>query len=103
MAEKIAKTQLVDLVADKANISKKDASEAISALLECIVEALKSGKHVGLPGVGTLSITETREREGVRPGTTNRITIPAGKKVRFKVATTLKESLQTIVIPAKSE
>ncbi|MBB6097123.1 DNA-binding protein HU-beta [Deinobacterium chartae] len=93
MADKIAKTQLIDLVADKTNLSKKQASEAVSAVLDSIVEALRKGQSVGLPGLGTFSVTETKERSGVRPGTTDRITIPAGKKIRFKVATTLKGEL----------
>ena len=89
-SNKIAKTQLI---ADKTSLSKKDAGEAVSVLLEAIVDALRGGGSVGLPGLGTLSVTETKERQGVRPGTTDKITIPAGKKIRFKVATTLKEAL----------
>lgn len=93
MAEKIAKTQLIDIVASKTKLSKKDAGEAISIVLDTIVESLQQGKSVGLPGLGTLSVTSTKERQGVRPGTKERITIPAGKKIRFKVATTLKDDL----------
>nr|WP_051963539.1 HU family DNA-binding protein [Deinococcus misasensis] len=93
MAEKIAKTQLIDIVASKTKLSKKDAGEAISVALDAIIESLKEGKSVGLPGLGTLSVTATKERQGVRPGTKERITIPSGKKIRFKVATTLKDEL----------
>jgi DNA-binding protein HU-beta len=93
MSDKIAKTQLVDLIADKTSLSKKEAGEAVSVLLDAIIDTLKKGGSVGLPGLGTLSVTETKERQGVRPGTTERITIPAGKKIRFKVATTLKGDL----------
>lgn len=93
MSEKIAKTQLVDLIASKTSLSKKEASEAITVMLDAIIDTLKKGGSVGLPGLGTLSVTTTKERQGVRPGTTERITIPAGKKIRFKVATTLKGEL----------
>lgn len=92
-SSKIAKTQLIELIADKTSLSKKDAGEAVTVMLEAIVDALRGGGSVGLPGLGTLSVTETKERQGVRPGTTDKITIPAGKKIRFKVATTLKEAL----------
>ena len=92
-SNKIAKTQLVDMVADKSSLNKKQAGEAVATVLDAIVEALRSGKSVGMPGLGTLSVTNTASRQGVRPGTSERITIPAGKKVRFKVATTLKGSL----------
>lgn len=91
--EKVGKQQLTELVASKAGLSKKDASLAVDALLETVVTAIKEGKTVGLPGLGTLSITETKERQGVRPGTTERITIPAGKKIRFKTASGLQDSL----------
>lgn len=87
--EKIAKTQLVETVAQKTSLTKKDASEVITVLLEEVVSALKAGRTVGLPGLGTLSIRETRERTGVKPGTTERLTIPAGKKIRFKAASNL--------------
>ena len=93
VAHKIAKTQLIDLMASKTNLNKKESGEAISALLDSVIVALKEGKSVGLPGLGTLSVAQTAERQGVRPGTNERITIPAGKKVRFKVASTLKGSL----------
>lgn len=92
-AEKIAKTQIIDAVADKTSLNKKQAGEAVAVMLDVVVEALKEGKSVGLPGLGTFSVAHTAERQGVRPGTSEKITIPAGKKVRFKVASTLKGSL----------
>jgi len=91
--EKIAKTQIIELVSDKTSLNKKQASEAVAAMLDIVVNSLKGGKSVGLPGLGTFSVASTAERQGVRPGTSERITIPAGKKVRFKVASTLKSGL----------
>jgi DNA-binding protein HU-beta len=90
---KIAKTQIIDLVADRTSLNKKQAGDAVATMLDAIVGALKSGQSVGLPGLGTLSVAQTAERTGVRPGTSQKITIPAGKKVRFKVASTLKGTL----------
>ena len=90
---KVAKTQLVEMVADKTGLTKKQSEEAISSMLECVVSALQGGKSVGLPGLGTLSVKETAARTGVRPGTSEKIQIPAGKKVAFKVASTLKGNL----------
>ncbi|MFC4455810.1 HU family DNA-binding protein [Deinococcus sonorensis] len=91
--EKIAKTQIIDLVADKTSLNKKQAGEAVASMLDVVVEALRGGKSVGLPGLGTFSVAKTAARQGVRPGTSEKITIPAGKKVRFKVASTLKSGL----------
>ncbi|KQR37811.1 hypothetical protein ASF71_14555 [Deinococcus sp. Leaf326] len=90
---KIAKTQLVEQVADKTGLTKKQADEAVSALLDATVEALRAGKTVGLPGLGTMSVKTTAARTGVKPGTSEKIQIPAGKKVAFKVASTLKGTL----------
>jgi len=56
-------------------------------------EALRAGQTIGLPGVGTLSVKATAARTGVKPGTAEKIQIPAGKKVSFKIATDLKKSL----------
>ena len=92
-SHKVAKTQLVETVADKTGLTKKQSEEAVSSMLDVIVSALKSGKSVGLPGLGTLSVKATAARTGVRPGTSEKIQIPAGKKVAFKVATTLKGEL----------
>ncbi|GGR41738.1 HU family DNA-binding protein [Deinococcus ruber] len=92
-SEKLSKTQLIELVAGRSNMTKKDAGLAVDAALDAIVEALKGGKSVGLPGLGTLDVRATAARTGVRPGTSEKIQIPAGKKVGFKVASTLKADL----------
>lgn len=92
-AEKLNKSQLVEMVAEETGLTKKQSDEAVSCMLDSIIGALKEGKSVGLPGLGTLSVKETAARTGVKPGTTERIQIPAGKKVAFKVATTLKGNL----------
>ena len=91
--EKIGKAELVDLIAQKASLNKKRADDAFSAALEVIVDTLKSGGKIGLPGFGTLEVRETQARGGVRPGTKERIEIPAGKKLAFKVASDLKADL----------
>ena len=92
-SSKVAKTQLVERVADKTGLTKKQSEEAVSAMLGVVVDAIRGGQSVGLPGLGTLSVKATAARTGVRPGTSERIQIPAGKKVAFKVASTLKSSL----------
>ncbi|MDO4264173.1 MAG: HU family DNA-binding protein [Deinococcus sp.] len=92
-AEKMNKSQLVEKVAEQTGLTKKQADEAVSTMLDTVVEALRGGQAMGLPGLGTLSVKETAARTGVKPGTTEKIQIPAGKKVAFKVATTLKGNL----------
>jgi DNA-binding protein HU-beta len=90
---KIGKAELTDMIVAQAGLSKKDASAALSTMLEVVAGALRSGQTVGLPGLGTLSVKATAARQGVRPGTSEKIQIAAGKKVAFKVAADLKKSL----------
>lgn len=92
-SNKVGKAQLVDLMADQSTLTKKQSDAVFSSMLDLIVEALKGGKSIGLPGLGTLSVKATAARTGVRPGTSDKIQIPAGKKVAFKVASTLKGNL----------
>ncbi len=90
---KIAKAQLVDMVADKTSLTKVQSEGVVSAMLDAVVRSLQGGQSVGLPGLGTLSVKETAARTGVKPGTSEKIQILAGKKVSFKVASTLKNEL----------
>lgn len=90
---KLTKTEIAEQIAERANLPRKQASEAFDAMVEIMVDTLKSGKSVGLPGLGTLSVKETAARTGVRPGTNDKVQIPAGKKVAFKVAVSLKGTL----------
>ncbi|MBZ9752288.1 HU family DNA-binding protein [Deinococcus sp. HMF7604] len=92
-SNKIAKTQLVDMVADKTGLTKKQSEEAVSAVLDIVVDTLKGGQSVGRPGLGTLSVKATAACTSVRPGTSEKIQIPASKKVAFKVASDLKKNL----------
>lgn len=91
--QKIAKAELAARISEQTGLSRKQAGDVVTAATDLMVAALKEGCTVGLPNLGTFSISHTSERQGVRPGTTERITIPAGKKVRFKMSTGLKEQL----------
>ncbi|GHF92841.1 hypothetical protein GCM10017783_00850 [Deinococcus piscis] len=91
--EKVAKAELAAHISEQTDLSRKQAGDVVSVAVSLMVDALKQGRTVGLPGLGTFSISHTAQRQGVRPGTTERITIPAGKKVRFKISTGLKERL----------
>lgn len=92
-ANKIAKTGLVDAVAAQTDLTRVQSDAVVTAVLESLVNAVQEGKSVTLNGVGTFSVRATAARTGVRPGTTERIQIPAGKKLGFKVSSTLKADL----------
>ncbi|MFC6618049.1 HU family DNA-binding protein [Deinococcus radiophilus] len=91
--QKVAKAELAARISERTGLTRKQASDVVSAATGLMIGALRTGQTVGLPNLGTFSISRTAERQGVRPGTTDRITIPAGKKVRFKISTGLKDKL----------
>ena len=87
------KNDLVGLVADKADISKAQAGEAVDAVLEAISGALKSGDEVRLVGFGTFAVSERKATTGRNPATGAEIQIPASKQAKFRPGKTLKDSL----------
>lgn len=89
------KADLVDSVAAKTDLSKKDAGDAIDAVIETITKHLKKGERVQLPGFGSFSISERAARTGRNPATGATIHIPASKSVRFKMGKDLKETVNS--------
>lgn len=89
---KVAKTQLVILVAEKTGLDRKQAGDVVSTMLDVIVSALRRGQSVGLPGLGTLSVKVTA-RIGVRPGNRKTMQMPAGRDVVFKASSVMTQSL----------
>lgn len=89
------KTQLIDKVAEKAEITKVDAKKAVDALVDAIGEALKDGNDgkVAILGFGTFSVTERGERIGRNPQTKQEIKIPAKKVIKFKAGSELESKL----------
>ena len=87
------KTQLVDVVAAKAGIKKKEAEAAVNAMTDAIAEALKAGDKVQLIGFGTFDVKETAAREGRNPKTGETITIAASKHPAFSAGKALKDSV----------
>ena len=85
------KTDLVNVVASEANLSKKDAEAALNATLAAISDALKSGDKVQLIGFGTFEVKESAAREGRNPKTGETIKIDAAKKPAFSASKVLKE------------
>lgn len=89
------KTQLIDKVAEKAEITKADAKKAVDALFEAVGDALldaNDGK-VAILGFGTFSVSERGERIGRNPQTKQEITIPAKKVIKFKAGSELEAKL----------
>ncbi|MCB1631598.1 MAG: HU family DNA-binding protein [Pseudomonadales bacterium] len=87
------KAELVDLIADKADISKASAARVLDATLEGIVAALRDGDQVALVGFGTFSVKQRAERQGRNPKTGEAMTIAASRSVGFKPGKTLRDAI----------
>lgn len=88
------KTELINAVAAKAEISKNDADKALAAVLGAIEEALVNGDKVQLIGFGTFEVKERAARTGHNPKTGASIEIAASKVPSFKAGAALKNAVK---------
>jgi DNA-binding protein HU-beta len=89
------KTDLINQISEKANLTKKDAGRAIDALFETIMEALAAGEKVQIVGFGNFEIRERSARKGRNPQTGEEIEIAASKIPVFKPGKALKDMVNT--------
>ncbi len=89
----MSKQQLVEMIAEKAGLTKADAARALDATMESISEALKKGEKVSLVGFGTFATSERPAREGRNPRTGETVKIAARTAVTFKAGSKLKEAV----------
>ncbi len=87
------KTELIAAVAEKAELSKKDAESAITAVVDVITESLRKGEKVQLVGFGSFEVKDRAERMGRNPQTKEPIPIPASKAPVFKAGKPLKDAV----------
>ncbi|QCR30529.1 HU family DNA-binding protein [Priestia megaterium] len=88
------KTQLVDAVATKSELTKQDSKKAVEALFETISNTLAQEEKIQLVGFGSFEIRERAERTGHNPQTGEEMTIPASKAPAFKPGKELKEAVK---------
>jgi DNA-binding protein HU-beta len=88
------KQQLTTEVTNKTGITKKDATATVDAVFETITGALASGEKINLHGFGTFETRETAARKGRNPQTGEELQIAASKKVAFKPAAALKNTVK---------
>ncbi len=87
------KSELVNAVADAANISKADGARAVDAIIESISNALRRGDTVSLIGFGTFQVKHRDARTGRNPRTGETIQIEASKIPSFKAGKSLKDAV----------
>jgi DNA-binding protein HU-beta len=89
----VNKADLVDLIADKADISKASAARALEAALAGITDALRAGDQVALIGFGTFAVKQRAERQGRNPKTVELLNIAASRSPGFKPGKALRDAL----------
>ena len=87
------KVELVAMVAEKTDMTKKDAEKAVSAVLDSVVEAVSNGDKVQIVGFGTFETRFRNERKGRNPRTKEEITIPASTQPVFKAGKAFKDTV----------
>ncbi len=87
------KSDLIDAMADAADISKAAAGRALDGMVDAVTRALKSGDSVSLVGFGTFTVRERAARTGRNPQTGQTINIPASKNPAFKAGKALKDAV----------
>lgn len=87
------KSELVTAIAEKSELSKKDAEKALKAFVEVVTEELTNDGKIQLVGFGTFEVSNRPERQGINPATKEPITIAASKAPKFKAGKALKDAV----------
>ena len=90
-AKPMTKTQIVAKLAEEAEITKKQANQVLTTLVETAYKEAKKGFTI--PGLGKLVVMQRKAREGRNPATGEKIKIPAKKVVKFRLAKAAKDAI----------
>lgn len=85
------KSEIIAVVADRADLTRKQAELTVDAFIDCIGEALRGGEKVVISGFGTFEVRERAGRTGRNPRTGEEITVPGQKSPAFKAGKVLKD------------
>ncbi|WGM03651.1 HU family DNA-binding protein [Arsenophonus nasoniae] len=88
------KTELINQIAEKADLTKKDSEKTLNAFIETVTEALKAGDEVQLVGFGNFQVKQRAARDGRNPKTGETLKIAAANVPSFKAGKTLKEAVK---------
>lgn len=90
----MTKSELIDQVADRAELTKQDAGRAVDAFLATVESTLRRGSEITLSGFGKFHVGERGARQGVNPRTGERIQIAASRVPRFTAGSGLKSAVK---------
>ncbi|MSS07024.1 HU family DNA-binding protein [Clostridium sp. WB02_MRS01] len=88
------KTELVTAFAERMELTKKDAEQALAVFTDIVTEELVKGERVAITGFGTFEVANRAEREGRNPKTGEPMTIAATKAPKFKAGKLLKDAVK---------
>jgi DNA-binding protein HU-beta len=89
----VNKMELIERIAEEADLPKGEAQKHIEAFEQVVAEALKGGEEVRITGFGKFSVRERKAREGRNPQTGEKMKIAASKVPAFSAGNTLKEAI----------
>jgi DNA-binding protein HU-beta len=89
------KGELINIVAKKTNLTKKETELALTAILETIIDVIATGEKVTLVGFGSFEVRERKSKEGIHPETGEKIVIPSSKLPAFSVGKFFKKRLNS--------
>jgi DNA-binding protein HU-beta len=90
----VTKQEFVDKIAQKANLGRRDAANAVDAFLDTVTETLKDRGEISFTGFGKFTVADRGARQGVNPQTGERIQIPASRVPRFSAGSALKNAVK---------
>ena len=87
------KKELIDIVSQKKDLTKKDAEALVDTVFDTMIESILEGDKVLISGFGTFKVNSRKERKGVSTKTKEMMIIPASKTVSFKPSNRLKDAM----------
>ncbi|MCM1529683.1 MAG: HU family DNA-binding protein [Alistipes sp.] len=89
----MTKTELISAVAERTEMTKKNAEAAVNAVVASITAALVSGEKVAIAGFGTFEVRDRKEKQVINPQTKEKMIAPASKAPAFKAGQALKSAV----------
>jgi DNA-binding protein HU-beta len=92
----VTKQEFVDRVASRGNMSRREAADAVDAVLDSITDELKNHGEINFTGFGKFSTQHRKERQGVNPrNPSEKVTIPAATVPKFSAGSSLKQAVKS--------
>ena len=89
----MTKADLINAIAEKSELSKKDSEKALAAFVDTVTETLAKGDSIQLVGFGTFEVRDKKEKEAINPRTKEKVLVPARKSPAFKAGKALKDAV----------